>query len=194
MRKNMKIGAFAFGTLVSAGLLSGCVITQPGFSQLDNEGKREHLGYAAAETPVYLKTANWSFAEGEAAASEAAARYASGSIFGSTAEFTSDPAKAKRPNYYVVLAINLPRSSLTTILCSDGPVPTDADAQANNLRITAAFCSGGQTLSSSTASGPAPAGVGDEAFRKLVRGAMQELFPIEKERDSDRTRGIIISG
>lgn len=194
MREKLKSGALALGVLISASVLSGCVTSQPGYSQLDNEGKREYLSYAAAETPVYLKTVNWPFADGNAAASQAAARYASGSIFGSKAEFTADPAAAGHPNYYVVLAMNLPLSSLVTVLCGDGPVPVDTGARTDTLRITAAFCSGGQTLSSSTATGPVPAGAADDAFRELVRGAMQELFPIERERDGDRKGGVLLFG
>ncbi|WP_193181885.1 hypothetical protein [Nisaea sediminum] len=185
MQKNFGMRAAALSALMTAGLLAGCVTTQTGYSQLDNEGKREYLAYAAAESPVYLKVVNSPLPGGDPAASVAAASHATGSIFGSTAAFTADPAEAKHADYYVVMAVNLPVSVPTTAVCEDKPLPPPVPAGADGFRLTAGFCTGGQALSTSTARGPAPAGVDDEAFRALVRGAMQELFPIERERDPD---------
>lgn len=177
--------ATALSALMTAGLLAGCVTTQTGYSELDNEGKREYLAYAASGAPVYLKVVNSPLPGGDQAASVAAARYATGSVFGSTAAFTADPTEAKHADYYVVLAVNLPVSVPTTAVCEDKPLPPPVPAGADGFRLTAGFCTGGQALSTSTARGPAPAGVDDTAYRALVRGAMQELFPIERERDPD---------
>jgi len=170
---------------MTAGLLAGCITTQTGYSQLDNEGKREYLAYAASGSPVYLKVVNSPLPGGDPAASAAAARYATGSIFGSNATFTADPAEAKHPDYYVVMAVNLPVSVPTTAVCGDKPLPPPVPADAGGFRLTAGFCTGGEALSTATAQGPVPDGVDDETFRAMVRGAMRELFPIERERDRD---------
>ncbi|WP_420405528.1 hypothetical protein [Nisaea sp.] len=179
---------------MSAGLLAGCVTTQTGYSQLDNEGKREYLAHVASETPVYLRVANSPLPGGDAAASGAAARYATGAILGSTAAFTANSAEAKHPDYYVVMAVNLPKSVPTTAVCEDKQIPKSGPADAGGFKLTAGFCTGGQTLSSSTARGPSPTDVDDEAFRKLVRGAIQELFPIERERDPNERGGVLRIG
>lgn len=184
MRKKVGSKVGMLGGLLSVVLLSGCVTVQTGYSPLDNEGKRDYLAYAASESPVYLKTLNWPLAGGDAAASEAAAGYASGAVFGSPARFTPDPGQAKHPDYYVVLAVNLPRGSNATVVCSEDPVPTDRSAE--RFSLTAGFCSGGVALSTSVARGPDPQSTGDEQFRRMVRGAIGALFPIEKERDRDR--------
>lgn len=184
MGQKIKSRMMTASAVFSVILLSGCVTSMGGYSGVDNEGKREYLTYAASETPVCLTLSGAAFVDDKATASEvaaAAADYASGAVLGSPARFTADCANTAQPDYRIVILANAVIVGSPDQLCEEEPVPTRQTA--GKLRLDAAFCAKSEPLSTAWSEGPTPAGTGDPMFRQMIRTMMNELFPIERERD-----------
>lgn len=183
----MKSGrrAMLTGTIMAALLAAGgCVTAQRGLGGVDNEGKRHFLTYAAGSSPVLLTVVGSPFREGDAATAETAAKAATGAVFGSSAAFTAKPAEAAHANHRIVLMFDPAPTAMADRLCGATP-PAKAAPTAGRLAVMAAFCAGDKLISSADASGPAVAGPGEEGFRQIVRAAVRELFPVERDRDRD---------
>tara|TARA_R110002012_G_scaffold64232_2_gene168817 strand:+ start:407 stop:925 length:519 start_codon:yes stop_codon:yes gene_type:complete len=155
-----------------------------GYSGVDNEGKREFLTYAAAETPVCLTVSGTPFAGDEAAMAVAAAEHASGAVFGSPATFTADCGSTAHPDYRIVIHANRVLVGSPDQLCEPGPLPKAQET--GKLRLDAAFCAKDEPLSTAWSEAPMPSGTDDPAFRQMIHTMMNELFPRERERDRDR--------
>ncbi|MEO9903925.1 hypothetical protein [Nisaea sp.] len=178
--------AMTAGALLSAMVLSGCVTSMHGYSGVDNEGKRDYLSYAASSTPVCLTFTGSAFVDHAAKPSDvavAAAEFASGAILGSSARFTSDCANTDHPDYRIVILANADIVGSTDQLCEEETIPTRQIA--GKLRLDAAFCSKSEPLSTAWSAAPTPAGSSDPVFRKMIRTLINELFPIERDRDRD---------
>ncbi|WP_193171185.1 hypothetical protein [Nisaea nitritireducens] len=177
----------AVGAVCTVSLLGGCVTSMHGYSGVDNEGKREYLTYAASKTPVCMTLSGAAFVDTHAKASEvtaAAAEYASGAILGSSARFTADCASTAHPEYRIVILANAAIVGSPDQLCEEDAVPTRQTV--GKLRLDAAFCAKSEPLSTAWSEAPAPAGASDPVFRRMIRTMMNELFPIERDRDRDR--------
>ena len=184
MEHNRRTGkAVAAGALFSTMLLAGCVTSMQGYSGVDNEGKREYLTYAASETPVCLTMSGTPFV-GDDQAAAVVAGYASGAILGSPARFTDDCESTAHPDYRIVIFANASVVGSPDQLCEEAPIPTHQIA--GKLRLDAAFCAKTEPLSTAWSEAPAPAGLNDPVFRRMIRTTMNELFPVEKERKNDR--------
>lgn len=167
-------------------LLGGCVVSMRGFSGVDNEAKREYLAYAAAETPVCLTLSGASFVDAQANASEvtaAAAESASGAVFGSPARFTADCASTAHPEYRIVILANAAIVGSPDQLCEEDTFPTRQTV--GKLRLDAAFCAASEPLSTAWSEAPSPTGASDPVFQRMIHSMMNELFPIERDRDRD---------
>lgn len=183
----MAVKAVTMGVLLSTMVLGGCVTSMHGYSGVDNEGKREYLTYAASKTPVCLTLSNAAFVDHSAQASDVAAvaaEYASGAILGSTARFSADCANTAHPDYRVVILANAAIVGSPDQLCGKDKVPTRQIA--GKLRLDAAFCAKSEALSTAWSVAPTPAGTSDPEFRQMIGTLMNELFPVERDRDRDR--------
>ncbi|MEQ8334617.1 hypothetical protein [Nisaea sp.] len=187
MKQRYRIGTVAAGSLLSVVLLTGCVTSMHGYSGVDNEGKREFLTYAAAETPVCLTVSGTPFAGDEATMATAAAKYASGAVFGSSATFTADCGSTAHPDYRIVIHANRALVGSPDQLCELAPMPKAEET--GKLRLDAAFCSKNEPLSTAWSEAPMPSGIDDPAFRQMIRTTVNELFP--RERDRDRNREVL---
>lgn len=174
----------ALGLSIFVATLGGCVTQMRGYSGVDNEGKREFLTYAASQSPVLLEVKRAPFAGGDKLTSAAAARFASGAIFAHPARFTADPASALHPDYRVVFYVNSFPAGSPDGLCESGEDLPRKEAP-GQIRLDAAFCAGDEALSTAWAQGPAVINPEEPAFRAMVRGLVNELFPREKERQRD---------
>lgn len=186
MRQKIKSRMVAAGSVLSVILLGGCVTSMHGYSGVDNEGKREYLTYAASETPVCLTMSGTAFVDAQAGASEvaaAAAEYASGAIFGSSARFTADCASTAHPEYRIVILANAAIVGSPDQLCEEDTLSTHQAA--GKLRLDAAFCAKSEPLSTAWSESPTPAGASDPVFRRMIRSMMNELFPVEREREKE---------
>lgn len=173
----MRIAAALLSVLV----VSGCVTSMRGYSGVDDEGKRDYLTYAAAETPVCLTSAGSPFAGGDRAMALAAAEYASGAILRSSARFTVDCAATAYPDYRIVIHANRVLVGSPDQLCGSEPLPKrDEDGR---LRLDAAFCSKGEPLSTAWSEASQPTGTGGPVFRQMIRSMVNDLFPIERDRE-----------
>lgn len=184
MKQTYRTGTVAAGALLSVIFLGGCVTSMHGYSGVDNEGKREFLTYAAAETPVCLTVSGTPFAGDEAAMAVAAAEHASGAVFGSPATFTADCGSTAHPDYRIVIHANRVLVGSPDQLCEPGPLPKAQET--GKLRLDAAFCAKDEPLSTAWSEAPMPSGTDDPAFRQMIHTMMNELFPRERERDRDR--------
>ncbi|WP_323795081.1 hypothetical protein [Nisaea sp.] len=184
MGQKIKTRMLTAGAVLSVVILSGCVTAMRGYSGVDNEGKRDYLRYAASTTPVCLTLSGSAFVDGKATASEvavAAANDASGSIFGSPARFTADCASTAHPDYRIVILANAAIVGSPDQLCKDEPIATRQTA--GKLQLDAAFCAKSEVLSTAWSKGPDPSGISDPVFGQMIRSLMNELFPINRERE-----------
>jgi len=182
--QKIKTRVLTAGAILSVVILSGCVTAMRGYSGVDNEGKRDYLNYAASKTPVCLTLSGAAFVDDKATASEvavAAARHASGSILGSPARFTADCASTAYPDYRIVILANAAIVGSPDQLCKDEAIATRQTA--GNLRLDAAFCAKSEVLSTAWSKASDPAGTSDPVFRQMIRSLMNELFPINRDRE-----------
>lgn len=184
VRRSYRSFSLALGLVLSVAALSGCVTQMRGYSGVDNEGKREFLTYAAAQSPVLLEVKRAPFAGGDKLASAAAARFASGAVFAHPAQFTPDPALAKHPNYRLVIFANSFPTGSPDALC-EGGADVPRKEEPGRIRLDGAFCAGDEPLSTAWTEGPAITNPEDPEFRTMVRGLVNELFPRERERERE---------
>lgn len=96
--------------------------------------------------------------------------------------FTLAPGASANPAYRVVLLFDGPRAVNSLSVCRQPPAsePPPADT----LRVTAAFCRGGTTLTKVTGETDAVSGPDDPKLDALLAQVVRDLFPIRgKDRD-----------
>jgi len=173
----MKRAGFAVAGFAAMTLLVGCVTVNESYTGVTNEAKRDYLAYAGGKTPVLVRAVNSPFNEGALRTAAVAASHAAEAIPASAVEFTENDKAAAQAQFRVVMvfdpAINV---SPHDICKADAAAPAVSRAP-GELRIYSVFCSHDEPLAGTLVSGPAPSGLNDQAYIKMVHMAFGNMFP-----------------
>ena len=181
----MRLSLLAAG-LSLAGLslaVAGCVTVQESVSGVTPSSKRQALGVAANGSPVLLRAVNSPYAGGDGAAASATAGHVTGAVPRSTVAFTAEPVEARYRQFQVVMAFDPTTAVSADAVCRAADSQPPVSREGGVMTILAAFCLSGDSLGGVTVRGPAPSGLGDPAYREMVRPAVASLFPaVDTER------------
>jgi hypothetical protein len=177
--------AFALLTGCAGGPGGGPTVSQ---QYIDATYDPAALGFAQSRGGVELQIAGNPFGGDPLAFDRRVAELLERSHFGPDVDFVFDPPADFASAYEVAMVFDAPLATSAPRLCR-GPVPEIMANGTNGMRIVAAYCVGGDRVTSAIATVGPTAGPDDPKFARAIEALGLALFPPASANDELRRDG-----